>query len=250
MYKFSSLLFLLIFFGPALQATGGSLVDTISKIKPSIVGIGTYQKTRKPSSKLMGTGFVVTDGTHVVTNAHVVASELDEDGFEERVIFIGVGQNPKIRRFSIEKRDDEHDLALLRIEGAPLPALALMDSNSVKEGQEFAFTGFPIGAVLGLYPATHKGIVAAITPLITPAFSARQLTTENLRLLKQPYDVFQLDATAYPGNSGSPLYHPVSGAVAGVINKVFVAGNKESALSNPSGITYAIPSKYVKALLN
>lgn len=62
--------------------------------------------------------------------------------------------------------------------------------------------------------------------------------------------MFQLDATSYPGNSGSPLYDPASGAVVGVLNMVFVRGAKENALSNPSGISYAIPARYLEALID
>ena len=63
------------------------------------------------------------------------------------------------------------------------------------------------------------------------------------------FNIFQLDATAYPGNSGSPLYHPDTGVVIGVINKVFVKESKENLLKEPSGITYAIPAKFAAALL-
>ena len=70
-----------------------------------------------------------------------------------------------------------------------------------------------------------------------------------IKRLRDPYDVFQLDATAYPGNSGSPLYIPETGEVVGVINKVFVKESKEAVLEKPSGITYAIPVRYVKELL-
>jgi serine protease Do len=69
------------------------------------------------------------------------------------------------------------------------------------------------------------------------------------QLQKPIYAVFQLDGTAYPGNSGSPLYDPESGVVYGVINMVFVKGKKEAVLSNPSGITYAIPATYIQELL-
>ena len=62
-----------------------------------------------------------------------------------------------------------------------------------------------------------------------------------------PYEVFELDAIAYPGNSGSPVWHPETGEVLGVVNSVYVKGAKEAALSAPSGITYAIPAKYVQA---
>jgi S1-C subfamily serine protease len=80
--------------------------------------------------------------------------------------------------------------------------------------------------------------------------ASRQLNVTMLKKLETPYDVFQLDATAYPGNSGSPLYDIDSGKVIGIINKVFVQGSKENAISNPSGISYAIPSEHIKQLLN
>ena len=59
----------------------------------------------------------------------------------------------------------------------------------------------------------------------------------------------QLDATAYPGNSGSPVYDPATGTVIAVIHKVFVKQTKEKVLQEPSGITYAIPVEYVKRSL-
>jgi len=37
--------------------------------------------------------------------------------------------------------------------------------------------------------------------------------------------------------------------VVGVVNMVFVKGTKENALTNPSGISYAIPSKFLEALI-
>jgi len=64
-----------------------------------------------------------------------------------------------------------------------------------------------------------------------------------------PFRVYQLDATAYPGNSGSPLYDPETGEVLGVMNMVFVKSTKENVLSDPSGISYAIPVEYLQRLL-
>ncbi|MBK6599958.1 MAG: hypothetical protein IPG25_19545 [Proteobacteria bacterium] len=60
---------------------------------------------------------------------------------------------------------------------------------------------------------------------------------------------FSSDAIAYPGNSGSPLYDVERGEVVGIVNMVFVKGTKEAALSAPSGISFAIPAKYLGALL-
>ena len=69
------------------------------------------------------------------------------------------------------------------------------------------------------------------------------------RLTIGSFPIFQLDATAYPGNSGSPVYDAATGEVVGVINMVFVKGTKESVLTQPSGITYAIPAKYLQDLV-
>ena len=124
-----------------------------------------------------------------------------------------------------------------------------MLSTSSLEGERVAFTGFPIGSVLGLYPATHRGIISAITPISIPSSSSRQLDAKKIRSLRDPLFVYQLDATAYPGNSGSPLYRPDTGEVIGILNMVFVKSTKEDVLSKPSGISYAIPVKHLHSLL-
>jgi S1-C subfamily serine protease len=144
--------------------------------------------------------------------------------------------------------DFAHDLALLKI-ADPLPAMDMGNAASVREGQVYAFTGYPIGMVLGLYPVTHRGMISAISPNVIPAIKSGQISPKLRKRLDVPYNVFQLDATAYPGSSGSPLYDVDKGTVVGVINKVFVQESKENALSNPSGISYAIPGSYIVELL-
>jgi S1-C subfamily serine protease len=84
--------------------------------------------------------------------------------------------------------------------------------------------------------------------MLQPSPAARIIDGSLIRHLNDPYDVFQIDATAYPGNSGSPVYRMSSGEVVGVVNKVFVEGKKEHILSEPTGITYAIPARFVTAL--
>ena len=233
---------------PGILFAGG-LADTVAKIKPSIVGIGSYQADRAPQSHLMGTGFVIADGYHVVTNAHVVDALPVAQDNEKLVVFVGAGPRPEVRSARILIRDEEHDLVILRLKGAKLPPLPLGNSDAVREGEQYAFTGFPIGAVLGLYPVTHGGIIASISPNVIPLSASGQLNASLIKKLKNPYRIFQLDATAYPGNSGSPLYRTDTGDVVGIINKVFVKQSKESVLEKPSGITYAIPAKYLETLL-
>ncbi|MDQ2696638.1 MAG: serine protease [Pseudomonadota bacterium] len=237
----------------ALWLTGlagaASLSDTIDRIRPGVVAVGTVLPTRRPPANFLGSGFVVGDGRHVLTNAHVLPDSLDERRKEYLAVFAGRGRQVEARPAVQVAQDLEHDLVLLKIDGNPLPPLAVGDSRQVREGKELAFTGFPIGVVLGLFPVTHRGMVSAITPIAIPVPSSRQLDPALIRRLRAPYDVFQLDATAYPGNSGSPLYEPDSGRVVGVINMVFVKESKERVLQEPSGIAYAIPIAYARPLL-
>jgi serine protease Do len=225
------------------------LPETLALVKPGVVAVGTMQKTRRPPSKFLGTGFVVGNGQYVVTNAHVIPDLLAVEKLEHLAIFAGRGRRPEMRRAEQVGMDLQHDLALLKIEGNPLPSLRLGDSSRVREGQSIAFTGFPIGTILGLFPVTHRGIISALTPIVLPSASSRQLSPKLIKRLRAPFDVFQLDATAYPGNSGSPIYDPKTGGVLGVLNMVFVKESKEAILEKPSGISYAIPVEYVKHLI-
>lgn len=247
--KYGKIIWSIILLWP-LASSASELPDTVESVRPSIVAIGTIMPTRSPKAQFMGTGFVVGDGLHIITNHHVVPEILDHAKMESLAIFEGYGKQARGHSAKVIAKDDIHDLALLEITGKPLPALKLGETSSVREGELYAFTGFPIGMVLGLHPVTHRGIISAITPIVIPALNARQLEVKHIRRMNDPYNVFQLDATAYPGNSGSPLYNIDTGQVIGVVNSVLVKNTKESALTNPTGISYAIPVKYVKQLLS
>ena len=242
----TSFLVLCCYFG---NASAEGLPQTIEIVRPSIVAIGTILHTRAPPANFLGTGFAVGDGLHIITNAHVVPQNLNTEKKESLAVFVGRGASAKARSATIVEVDVEHDLALLKISGEPLPAFVIGDSDTVKEGETVAFTGFPIGMVLGLYPVTHQAIISAITPIVIPALSTKQLDINIIKRLRAPYLVFQLDGTAYPGNSGSPLFDPKTGKVFGIINMVFVKGTKENVLAHPSGISYAIPSNYIHAIM-
>jgi serine protease Do len=234
------------------QAHGGEpsgLPGTIAKIKPAIVAIGTFQKTRRPPALFRGTGFVIGDGRLVATNAHVVPNKVDQDKNEYIAVFAANANGVEVRQATVVGEDRDYDMTILRINGAPLAAMTLGNSDSVREGESFAFTGYPIGMVLGLHAVTHQGVISAITPNVIPQLSGQQLEKKTLARLIAPYDVFQLDATAYPGNSGSPVYHPDTGQVIGILNKVFIQESKETAIQKPSGISYAIPIKHLQELL-
>ena len=222
----------------------------VPAVKRSVVGVGTFERTRSPSTVFVGTGFIVGDGLDVITNAHVVPGASADGGIVQLGIVLPEGEGVRFRPAELVSRDNEHDLAHLRISGTPLPALELGDSDTAQEGQELALTGFPLAMALGLHAATHRATLAAITPIVRPSIGARNLDPRQIAALQRaPFNIFQLDGTAYPGNSGSPVYDPATGKVLGVINAVFVKGLKETAITAPSGITYAVPSNYVRDLL-
>ena len=245
--RHARILWLALFFSLAARA---DVADTLLAIKPGVVGVGTYHPTASPRVRLQGTGFAVLDGRYVVSCAHIFSKPLDSEKNEVHAVFLGRDRQIGVRPARLVATDSNRDLALLKIEGDPLPALKLGDSDRAREGAQLYFTGYPIGSVLGLNPSTHRAGLAAIVPIFTPLQKAAQLDARTLRQARDAYEVFELDAIAYPGNSGSPVWHPDTGEVLGVVNSVYVKGAKEAALTDPSGISYAIPAKYVRALLD
>lgn len=234
----------------AATVRAADIVETIAKVKPSIVGVGTFMPARAPAFEVRGTGFVVGNGTLVATNAHVIAVTLDAEKRETLAIAIpGENGSAMVRPARVVGRGSDFDVAVLAIDGAPLPALTLGTTGSVREGQTVHFTGFPIGAALGMVPATHRALVSALAPLALPQSNAARLDPKLVRRLASGnVRVIQLDGTAYPGNSGSPLYDD-QGVVVGILNATFVKGSREAALSQPSGISYAVPVEFLLELL-
>ena len=70
----------------AAAPASADLPELISGVKPSVVVVGTHQRTRSPQFVMRGTGFAVGDGRLVATNAHVVQQAVDEGAGERLVI--------------------------------------------------------------------------------------------------------------------------------------------------------------------
>jgi S1-C subfamily serine protease len=235
----------------AIAPARATLTEAIERVRPAVVAVGTYQKTRSPPFVFRGTGFAVGNGTLVATAAHAVSETLQTEPPEIMTVLVDVpgASEPQPREARPVAVDRVHDVALLRIGGAPLPAVKLGDSDAVRDGTAIAFTGFPIGNALGFNPVTHRGIVSSHPPLALPSPNAKQLDVRVIRSVKDgSFPVFQLDATAYPGHSGSPLYDAETGDVVGVVNMA-VKATKEAAVGQATGISFAVPIKYVQELL-
>ena len=241
----------LLWLGVALQCQAAGLVEIIAKAKRSIGAVGTYSAIDNPRFGFRGSGFVVGNGNLLITNAHVLPEPGVGDGKASLVVQLATETGAlEMRPATITTLDKAHDLVLLRFEGAPLPVLTVAAAKDIHEGLSIAFIGFPIGGVLGFTPVTHRGIISSITAVALPTPNSQQLNEKAvLRLREGSFDIYQLDATAYPGNSGGPVLDAETGEGVGVINMVLVKGTKESALSQPTGISYAIPARFVAELI-
>jgi len=241
----------------ATLAGGGQAADLpglITSARPSVLPVGTFSPTDSPRFGFRGTGFVVGDGSLVATNFHVLPAGADTaEAGNGKQLMVMTGRSGELstgRRARVVATDRARDLALLRIEGPPLPPLPLAEPGSAREGAEIALMGYPIGGTLGFAMVTHRGIVASITTAALPAANASNLDPRALvRLREGNFELLQLDATAYPGNSGGPVFDTATGRVIGVINMVLVKAGRESALSAPTGISYAVPVAALRALM-
>jgi S1-C subfamily serine protease len=237
--------------------------ELIAAARPSVLPIGRYDPLGSPRFAFRGTAFVVGDGRHLITNSHVLSADGSAGG---AVIEAPAGAAPgtgwavqrpladgaaEWRRVEPVQRDATHDLALLRlVDGAPLPALPLAPEARLREGLAVLIIGFPIAGVLGFQPVTHRGMVSSIAAAALPVANAERLGARAIaNLRRNDFEVVQLDATAYPGNSGGPVLDAATGEVVAVINMVLVRGSRESALRYPSGISYAIPARWIAPLL-
>lgn len=234
----------------ATAARAEGLPDLVARAKRSVVLVGSYGLLDNPRFGFRGTGFVVADGLHVLTNAHVIPEETP--GRVDRSIAVQVWTPESqwlMRTAKLISEDATHDLALLQIDGPSVPTLKLA-AKEAPEGTAIALIGFPIGGALGYAHVTHRGIVSARTAIVPPAAGPQGLSERAVRQLRQgSFEVVQLDATAYPGNSGGPVIDLETGEVVGVVSMVLVKGTREAALSAPSGISYAVPVRNAADML-
>lgn len=193
---------------PSRQLVGESLdvAAVVSKAGPSVVSIQASFGGRGGSGA--GTGFLLTAGGEILTNAHVV------DGASSvHVVLAGEAQS---REVDVVGFDDAADLALLRLPDADeLPAAALGRSSDVAVGDDVVAIGNALALRGG--PTVTRGIVSALDrTLETPGGAMTGL--------------IQTDASISSGNSGGPLVN-AAGQVVG-INTAVAASRGGTAAEN------------------
>ncbi len=155
-----------------------------------------------------GSGFVVAPGV-VVTNAHVVA------GIAHPVVDAGFGQlNTSVALF-----DPSYDLAVLRVSGLDEPALSL-DPQQVARGVQAAVLGYPGG---GPFQAVPAGVMAEFEA------EGRDIYGQGLTVR----NVYEIQATVRPGNSGGPLVQPDGQVIGVVFSRSTTNGDIGYALTSP-----------------
>jgi S1-C subfamily serine protease len=173
----------------------------------SVFGLPQQQQ-----STATGSGFLVDNDGHILTNAHVV------DGAKRVDVRLGDGDT---QQAEIVGTDPSTDIALLKVdntEGAdPLP---LADSSKVQVGDPVVAIGNPFG----LDRTVTTGIVSALQ---------RQIQAPNGFSIS---DVIQTDAAINPGNSGGPLIDG-AGQVIGINSQI------ESQSGGNEGVGFAVPIK-------
>ena len=219
---------------PASTSRAGGLTarDIYRKAAPGVVYIRarSVQQTQSPfdvfprqqENLSTGSGFVLDEKGHILTNAHVVANSLDV-----RVSF----SDHRTVAARVVGKDADTDLAVLSVnpKEADLHPLALGDSSAVRVGDPTVAIGNPFG----LERTLTTGVVSALQ---------RRITAPSGFAIE---DVIQTDAAINPGNSGGPLLD-ATGRVIGVNSQIATGGE---GASGSVGIGFAVPAATVRRVM-
>jgi putative serine protease PepD len=202
-------------------------VSTVaSAVLPGVVQI----KVTASEGKATGSGFVVREDGHILTNNHVIAMAAGSGGGGIVVAF----QNGDERPAKIIGRSPSYDLAVIKVEGAgKLKPVSLGNSDDVVVGEPVVAVGSP----LGLAGTVTSGIVSARNRAVT-AGGDQDGETSFISAL-------QTDAAINPGNSGGPLVN-LKAEVIGVNSAIATLGSDDSGFGEDQqqgniGLGFAIP---------
>jgi 2-alkenal reductase len=198
------------------------LVNLYERVSPSVVFVTVQLSGSTPatSGEASGSGFVLDQDGHIVTNNHVV-----EGASKVQVKF---SDNLNVQA-KVVGRDPDTDLAVLLVT-VPKQALRpvpLGDSEALRVGQRVVAIGNPFG----FERAMSVGYISAVGRVV-------QLT-DSLYSLPE---LIQTDAAINPGNSGGPLLN-TKGEVVGVTNLIFSRSGVNS------GVGFAVPVETVKRVV-
>jgi len=185
--------------------------ELVELLRPSVVHIKSEAATLDVFGQLVpssgvGTGFIIDDEGHIVTNNHVISINNGEPADDITVTLDDGSQHTA----EIVGRDPPTDIAVLKVDAQSLKVAALGDSSSLKVGEDVIAIGNALDLPGG--PTVTKGVVSALGRLIQEAGVSIP-------------DAIQTDAAINPGNSGGPLVN-TNGDVVGITTAV-IRGNAE-----------------------
>lgn len=240
-------------------SSGGALTtkQIVEKVTPSVVGVHSSFEGQSGSSSATGTGIILSEDGYIITNAHVVQSEVKEyvnsgntpgfgNGYNSyddifEYFFGNRGNSYRTTRKNADKvtvvlsndenteyeaeiigADENSDLAVLKIDasGLNLTAAEFGSSDDLTMGDKAIAIGYPLG--LGL--STSEGIISGLNRTLNVELSNGGTASMTL---------IQTDAAINPGNSGGPLINEY-GQVVGITSSKLVDSSVE-------GLGFAIP---------
>ena len=211
------------------SALVGEIYDRVS---PGVAFIQAQSAPREPSplnpfpqpdgGTASGSGFVIDDDGHILTNAHVVS------GARDIQVTLGEDDDPIDAR--LVGKDISTDVAVLEVDPdeAELHPLTLGSSSELDVGDPVVAIGNPFG----LERTVTTGIVSALQ---------RQIEAPNGFTIS---DVVQTDAAINPGNSGGALLNQ-DGEVIGINSQIATAGGGGSV-----GVGFAVPIDTARDVAN
>ena len=204
-----------------LPARNASVVAVADRTLPSVVQIKVGSGEGDSGT---GSGFVLDEDGHVVTNNHVV--DVAAESGRITVVF----QDGRERRAEIVGRSPSYDIAVIKVDPEGLVATALGRSSRLQVGQ----TVVAVGSPLGLSSTVTSGIVSALErPVTTGSSDANSYIS-----------AIQTDAAINPGNSGGPLVD-LRGRVVGVNTAIAQVGSLGGQSGN-IGVGFAVPIDQVQ----
>ncbi len=219
--------------GTATQAAAPAIpvydaVAVVEQVKPAVVtvvnrrAIGDLRQQRTMEAG-RGTGFIIDDAGYVVTNEHVVR------GGDEFDVLLSDGS---VRPAALVGADQLSDLAVVRIDGDVPAAVALGNSDDLRQGQPVLAIGSPLGEFTG---TVTDGIISALNRDFPGSAAQGEPAYSNL---------IQHNAAINPGNSGGPLFD-LGGRVVGV-NTLGIQQTQSGAPAQ--GLFFAIPANTVSRI--
>ena len=207
------------------------VVEVFDRASPAVVEITVARSTGNlPLFQTSGSGFLVDDDGHIVTNHHVVA------GSDRITVEFHDGRELDATPLGSSPADD---LAVLRVDPdqvRDIDPLDLADSDELRPGQ----LAIAIGSPFRKQNSISVGVVSGVGRSET---RPRDRGRESGSILQRPVaDLVQTTAALNPGSSGGPLLDR-NGAVIGVNSAVRIESGVQV------GIGFAVPSNTVAELL-